>query len=102
MALIAQRKVDVGMSSSAVRCVIGPPRDVLTRGSGQGDDYDMVHIYPPPPAASGTGLVTTDPGPRRETRIYYAQDSVVRVEEPPPVQTRIQRYVDTGSLGATR
>lgn len=98
MALIAQRKVDVGMSSSAVRCVLGPPRDVLTRGSGRGDDYDMVHIYPPQSGALGGGVVTADSGPRRETRIYYADDSVVRLDEPPPLETRTQQ-VNTSSLG---
>ena len=103
MALIRERRVDVGMASSAVRCVIGPPRDVLTRGSGRGDDYDMVHIYPPPPDNVGrSGLTTVDPGPRREMRIYLADDSVVRVDVPPPSEPRTQRYVDTGSLGGAR
>jgi hypothetical protein len=102
MALIRDRKVDAGMSSSAVRCVLGPPRDVLTRGSGRGDDYDTVHIYPPPPDPLGGGTVMVDSGPRRETRIYLANDLVVRVQTPPPPERRVQRTVDTGSLGATR
>jgi hypothetical protein len=99
MALISARTIDVGMSSSAVRCIFGPPRDVLTRGIDPDDDYDVIHVYPPLTSAQSGGLVTTDSGPRRETRIYFEDDLVVRVDEPPPVETRSQRYVDTGNLG---
>jgi hypothetical protein len=86
MALIRERRVDVGMTSSAVRCVIGPPGRELTRN----DDYDVVYVY-------GSGF-TSESG-SRETRIYFEENIVARVENPLPYEPPRQNpvFTDSGS-----